>query len=95
VVFLWQHLSGQFSIKNFDETLKAIHTILTKIRADNTRKAIGSSNVERMMVVGQALKGALCLTEDLSQLLNETPPDTEKIQLLTNSLLYLLARILA
>ena len=85
----------EFSIKDFDETLTAIHIILSKIRDDNTSKAIGSSNIEYMMVLGQALRGGLCLIEDILENLNETPPDTEKIQLLTNSLLYLLARILA
>jgi len=47
------------------------------------------------MVLGQTLKGVMCLIEDIREDLKKTPPDTEKIHLCTNSLLYLLARFLA
>jgi len=37
----------------------------------------------------------MCLIEDIREDLKKTPPDTEKIHLRTNSLLYLLTRLLA
>ena len=47
------------------------------------------------MVLGQTLTGAMCLIEDIRKDLKKSPPDTEKIHLRTNSLLYLLTRFLA
>jgi len=37
----------------------------------------------------------MCLIEDIRKDLKKTPPDTEKIHLRTNSLLFVLARFLA
>ena len=87
--------STEFSIKEPDETLKAIHTILSKIRDDGASKIKGSSNIERQMVLGQTLMGAMYLIEDIRKGLEKPSPDTERIQLQTNSLLFILARFLA
>jgi len=87
--------STEFSIKEPDETLKAIHTILSKIKDDGASKIEGSSSIERQMVLGQTLMGAMYLIEDIREDLKKTPPDTEKIHLRTNSLLFILARFLA
>ncbi len=87
--------STEFSIKSPDETLKAIHTILSRIRDDVDSIGIRAPNVERQMVLGQTLRGAMCLIEDIREDLKKTPPDTEKIHLRTNSLLFVLARFLA
>ena len=78
----------EFSIKNLDEPLKAIHTILLKIKDDVTNEIEGLSNVEQI-VLGQTLKGGY-LIEDIREDLNKPPPDTEKIHSRTDSLLYLL-----
>ena len=70
--------STEFSIKEPDETLKAIHTILSKIKDDGASKIEGLSHVERQMVLGQTLRGAMCLVEDIRKGLEKPSPDTEK-----------------
>jgi hypothetical protein len=84
----------EFSIKDFDETLTAIDAILSKIKDGIAGKVIGSPNVEYLMIVSQSLKGARYLLEDIQNLLKESA-DTEKVQLCTNSLLYILTNLLA
>ena len=87
--------STEFSIKSPDETLKAIHTILSRIKDDVDSIGIKAPNVKRQMILGQTLIGAMYLTEEIRENLDKVPPDTERIQLQINSLLFILARFLA